>query len=237
MRTDRVMLSLFLTTLTVTHVRARCWGLVCLDDDYQKAERPNYFVKVLLSPLLGEVFKVDDLHFTISFDMWLKLAWVDNRIRVESVNRTNREVFPTSIGKNPHTKTIGLVDTDMLGHIWVPEVMMPHQKLSKCVHGPPFHDQVLNIVLKNGTVWVDYWSNIKLTITCPMSFNWFPFDMQHCHLYIQSGFTLEFMVLENQHKAEDFASFHFQNTLIDYDIKILPPPSDQTVIELGVSTE
>ena len=48
---------------------------------------------------------------------------------------------------------------------------------------------------------------------------------------------MEFMVLENQHKAEDFASFHFQNTLIDYDITISPPPSDKTEIELGVSLE
>ena len=46
---------------------------------------------------------------------------------------------------------------------------------------------------------------------------------------------MEFMVLENQHKAEDFASFHFQNTLIDYDINIFPPPTDKTEIELGVS--
>ena len=46
---------------------------------------------------------------------------------------------------------------------------------------------------------------------------------------------MDFMVLENQHKTEDFASFHFQNTLIDYDINILPPPPDKNEIRLGVS--
>ena len=46
---------------------------------------------------------------------------------------------------------------------------------------------------------------------------------------------MDFMVLENQHKNEDFASFHFQNTLIDYDINILPPPLDKNEIRLGVS--
>ena len=43
------------------------------------------------------------------------------------------------------------------------------------------------------------------------------------------------MVLENQHKEEDYASFHFQNTLVDYHIKILPPPPQNTEIEIGVS--
>ena len=43
------------------------------------------------------------------------------------------------------------------------------------------------------------------------------------------------MVLENQHKSEEFASFHFQNTLVDYDINILPPPPQNTEIHLGVS--
>ena len=47
---------------------------------------------------------------------------------------------------------------------------------------------------------------------------------------------MDFMVLENQHKTEDFASFHFQNTLIDYDINILPPPPDKNEIKLGVSS-
>ena len=43
------------------------------------------------------------------------------------------------------------------------------------------------------------------------------------------------MVLENQHKEEDYASFHFQNTLVDYHIKILPPPPQNTELEKGVS--
>ena len=131
------------------------------------------------------LFQVDDLHFTISFDMWLKLAWVDNRIRLDNLNDSSRAVFPSSISNNPDINTIGLVDMEMLEHIWVPQIMVPHQKMTKCVHGPPFHDQVLNIVVKNETVWVDYWSLIKPTITCPMSFNWYPFDVQNCLMAIQ----------------------------------------------------
>ena len=94
-------------------------------------------------------------------------------------------VFPSSISNHPDINTIGLVDVEMLEHIWVPQVMVPHQKMTKCVHGPPFHDQVLNIVIKNETVWVDFWSLVKPTITCPMSFNWYPFDVQNCFMAIQ----------------------------------------------------
>ena len=128
---------------------------------------------------------MDDLHFTISFNMWLKLAWVDNRIKLETQNCSNRAVFPSSVGTNPNIKTIGLVDMDLLEHIWTPQVMLPHQKLAKCLHGPPFHDQVLNIIVKNETVWVDFWSMMRITITCPMTFNWYPFDVQSCDLFIQ----------------------------------------------------
>ena len=42
------------------------------------------------------------------------------------------------------------------------------------------------------------------------------------------------MVLENRHKSEDFSSFHFQNTLVEYEITVLPYPSGQLVMELGV---
>jgi hypothetical protein len=114
--------------------------------------------------------------------MWLKLAWVDNRLKLDTRNGTSTAVFPST---NPNITTVLNVDTNLLEHIWVPEVLIPHQKLSKCHHGPPFHDQVINVVVNNQTVWVDFWSLVKPTITCPMSFNWYPFDVQNCHLVIQ----------------------------------------------------
>ena len=62
----------------VTCARTKCWGAVCIgevccqlplftfilhsDDDYEKSERPDDFVKVLVSPMLGEVFKVRKLY-------------------------------------------------------------------------------------------------------------------------------------------------------------------------------
>jgi hypothetical protein len=32
------------------------------------------------------------------------------------------------------------------------------------------------------------------------------------------------MVLENINKPEEYATLHYQNTLVDYEIIVLPPP-------------
>ena len=117
--------------------------------------------------------------------MWVKMAWEDNRICVQKKNTTDIGVFPTSINTNPNITTIGNVDVDIVQHIWTPQVMIPHKKLQSCQHGPPLHDKVVNIVEKNGDVWVDYWTLLKITTTCPLTFNWYPFDVQNCPLFIQ----------------------------------------------------
>ena len=43
------------------------------------------------------------------------------------------------------------------------------------------------------------------------------------------------MTLENQHIPEDYAIMHFQNTLVDYHINILPLPKHIQEIIIGVS--
>ena len=114
--------------------------------------------------------------------MWLKLTWVDNRLKIDKEEIPSREMYPSN---NPNISVLAVEDMTFLDHIWVPTVYIPHQKLTNCRHGKTFHDTVLNIVLNKQTVWVDFWSLVKPTITCPMSFNWFPFDHQHCFLTIQ----------------------------------------------------
>ena len=126
--------------------------------------------------------QVDDLQFTVSFNMWLKLTWLDNRLNINITNKTSQSVLRS---KNSKITLIALENSDLLDHIWVAEVMIPHQKLSNCDHGPPFTDDSINIVLKDQNVWVDLWSLVKPTITCPMSFNWFPLDQQYCTLIIR----------------------------------------------------
>ena len=122
--------------------------------------------------------------------MWLKLTWVDNRIRIITTNTTTgrfaRSTSESVLFTTPSNITlIALENSDILDQIWVPQVLIPHQKLSNRHHGPPFVDDTISIVLKEQDVWVDLWSVIKPTITCPMSFNWFPFDQQSCQLIIR----------------------------------------------------
>ena len=73
----------------------------------------------------------------------------------------------------------------ILDHIWIPEIYIPHQGLTKCRHGEGFYDEVVNFLVKNGSILVDYWSLLKPVITCPMVFNWFPFDEQNCNFKAQ----------------------------------------------------
>ena len=126
--------------------------------------------------------QVDDLQFTISFDMWLRLSWIDNRLKIDTKNGSRRGVI---LSTDEKVTAINLQSRQILHQIWVPEVIIPHQKLLKLNPGPGFRDEVLAFMLKDENVWVDYWSWIKPTITCPMSFNWYPFDVQNCLMAIQ----------------------------------------------------
>jgi len=204
---------------TVTEAKQRCWGAVCIDADYVKTKSPDNFVTVFINPLLLEIFKVDDLQFTISFSMWLGLNWMDNRLKIEpnQINSGHQIVSPNSIALTQQNKKL-------LDHIWIPEIYIPHRGLTKCRHGDGFYDEVVNILVKNKSISVDYWTLQKPTITCSMIFNWFPFDQQNCIFLIQGSIAEEFMELINIHKAEEMGLLHFQNTLVDYEISIAPTP-------------
>ena len=129
---------------------------------------------------LFHLLQFDDLQFTVSFEMWVKLSWRDNRIRIKAVNNSESTLFST------HNITMMVLEnTDILNHIWVAQISIPHQKLSSRQHGPPLINDMVNFVIRDGEVWVDLWSTVKPTITCPMSFNWFPFDQQKCNLIIR----------------------------------------------------
>ena len=111
--------------------------------------------------------------------MWLKLLWRDNRLTID-LNNTQVEVFDD-------IWVTTIKNHQILHHLWLPDIYIPHQKLSKVSHGPGFHDEVITVTVKDGNIWVDYWRWLKLTTTCPMSFNWFPLDEQNCYVSIQVG--------------------------------------------------
>ena len=99
--------------------------------------------------------------------------WIDNRITIARNVTTNKG------------NKIALNNKHMLRHIWLPDLLIPHHKMSKVNHGPGFHDEVVTFIRKEGNIWVDHWKWLKLTTTCQMNFNWFPLDVQHCFFRIQ----------------------------------------------------
>ena len=110
------------------------------------------------------------------------MNWIDNRIKIEPKNKNSGHVLRSS-----ESNAVGVAyqDKKILDHIWIPETYIPHRGLSRCRHGDGFYDEVLNFLVKNESVWVDYWMLLKPTITCSMVFNWFPFDQQNCSFMIQ----------------------------------------------------
>ena len=120
--------------------------------------------------------------FTISFSLWLGLNWIDNRLQINAQNNTRRGVIHSTDNK---VVALQRQSKKILQYMWLPEVYIPHQQLSKCSHGVGLYDEVVNFFVKNDDVWVDYWSLVKPTITCSMAFNWFPFDEQNCNFIIQ----------------------------------------------------
>ena len=73
-----IRVSVCILYVTITCAKQRCWGPLCLgqlhsianlvmfiithliftDEDYDKTESPDDLVKVLVNPMIGEVFKV-----------------------------------------------------------------------------------------------------------------------------------------------------------------------------------
>ena len=67
-----------------------CFGFVCFPEDYDKAKPPTPVVNwylylpgpstVKVSPMLSELFLVNDNEFSISIETMVKLNWVDNSL-------------------------------------------------------------------------------------------------------------------------------------------------------------
>ena len=113
-------------------------------------------------------------------DVWLRLGWKDNRIQVDSHNNTTRRA--SYMAEN--STIIILQNGEIIKHLWVPKLFIRNQNLVKTDHGLVLMNEAVGVIKKNKDIWVDYWGVIKPTITCPMSFNWFPFDKQKCYFSI-----------------------------------------------------
>ena len=110
--------------------------------------------------------------------MWLKMNWEDNRIKVKNNTKSN-------VAYDLKKSLVLTVHHDIIHHIWMPEWFIPHFKFSRVNHGVGFKSQMASVVIKDGILMVDHWQWLKLVTSCPMVFNWYPFDRQTCRIGIQ----------------------------------------------------
>ena len=102
------------------------------------------------------------------FGFWF--TWTDDRIFVNDTNPLNHYNL----------------DTSLLDNFWSPKnkIDIFHAKKSTPVAGLVFHRTTFGL---SGSQESEKWSfdvgdSIRPEITCPMDFQWFPFDTQYCHL-------------------------------------------------------
>ena len=72
---------------------------------------------------------------------------------------------------------------------------------------------------------------IQPEITCPMTFNWFPFDTQYCYLLMEIrpyGISLT-----NPQKVADTVMLYHQNIVLDYKVEFFDLPDDQKRIRIS----
>ena len=246
-----MFLLLLLTILSKAFPEEICYGKFCLEkeegygnrrlpappvldstseseseSEYRKEVAPRLSAKVPVivdvSPVLSEVFKINDNDFSITFDVNVKFNWVDNRLRFK--NMAERM-------EGEH----GEVHPDLLDHIWVPPVQIRHMESAKKVG--VFSQRMLNIIVKGENIWFDMGVNTKPTITCKMRFNWYPFDEQVCQFVIQAIPDSTQMKLNNTMDPGDFFSPEFQNARLDYVLQIEHLPEDSQQIGMGPGFE
>ena len=67
-------------------------------------------------------------------------------------------------------------------------------------------------------------------ITCPLTFNLFPFDTQHCYLVMSiSPYKIKLV----SRKIEELLVAYQQNTILEYKVDILELPADKRKVEIS----
>ena len=70
----------------------------------------------------------------------------------------------------------------------------------------------------------------RVEITCPMNFNWFPFDTQLCHFVIHSTEFYD-VTLVNVLGEEQMKQLEQQNIILNYHVKLGKLPQDRLIYE------
>ena len=67
-------------------------------------------------------------------------------------------------------------------------------------------------------------------ITCPMTFNWFPFDTQYCYVLMT---VTPYRIKLSSPKIDSLLIVYQQNIVLDYNVEILELPEHKRLIEIS----
>ena len=152
-----------------------------------------------------DVGKVDTSSSLLTLDLGLKLYWLDNRVSCR-----DRELFCL------------VVDKIIMDMLWKPTIYIDKLKEFKLKKSQKTVED-MGVEMTGNNTKIFYYSEAEVTVTCPMSFTWFPFDKQSCSINI---FELNLEPIEIfrliLHKNTDFGSYngnlHPANTDYEYSI-------------------
>ena len=186
-----------------------CPGKICLTQDYQAwryQDSQDRQFTVHLEIKIFDVGKVDTDSNSLTLDLALKLYWVDNRVSCR-----DREQFCL------------VVDKQIMDMVWKPTLYiekLKNFKLKKCQNTV----EDMGVDMTGNVTKLFHYSEAEVTVSCPMSFTWYPFDQQLCRFNM---FELNLEPVEKfqllLHRNTDFGSYYqdtFQPANTDYQFTI-----------------
>ena len=208
----------------------KCFGDFCLNENYQKSVPPTKPTKVNITLFLFEIFEVDDVNNHITIDLMIRLNWMDNRITLKT--REDDNITRTTMGLPDFS---GNVDLEITEEIWKPLLVIRHMKKEESRNGL-FHTPILlNILDREGNMWMDLWMETRPTVTCNMEFFWYPFDTQKCELVIQSLVSKEKVSLSfpAEFQIDKMFEAYFQNVQLKYYVNVSHVPGGVGEMKAG----
>ena len=154
---------------------------VILEQGYSKHEVPpraqNQPLRVNFSFYLSSILNVDEPNQVISLESTIRLKWFDHRISIQ-VNQSNENLrYDENLGEH-----FLLFNRKPVDHIWFPDVFIAHAKeLRMPVYQiPPLYLRIYE------TGRMLYSARVNYDVNCPMKFEDYPVDIQHCYIELES---------------------------------------------------
>ena len=192
---------------------------VIFPEGYSKHEVPpraeNQPLRVNFSFYLSSILNVDEPNQVISLESTIRLKWFDSRISI-SVNESNGNLrFDDNFNESYY-----LFNRNPVDNLWFPDVFIAHAKeLRMPVYQiPPLYLRIY----QSGRMM--YSARVNYDVSCPMKFEDYPVDIQHCDIEFESwGHTtdiLKFFWIKNDVKSNEnitLSQHTFYVELIDDD--------------------